>query len=167
MAFGLPAIISRPKRSLRRSLSNSENLIVPKGHIGIYVGVSQQKRFVVPISYLNHPLFLDLLNQAEEEFGFNHPMGGLTIPCDEETFINITVQKLCRRGAEIGRAPYASTWNILAMEYLKDKQMKRGVEMLKKALSVGRQGWKPAPVTVYSCLEYYEEQRDVEEQRSL
>ncbi|KAF9599605.1 hypothetical protein IFM89_001101 [Coptis chinensis] len=92
MAFRLPSVISRPKRSLRRSLSNSENLIVPKGHIAIYVGVSQQKRFVVPISYLNHPLFLDLLNQAEEEFGFNHPTGGLTIPCHEETFINITVQ---------------------------------------------------------------------------
>ncbi|KAF9600162.1 hypothetical protein IFM89_004877 [Coptis chinensis] len=93
MAFGLPAIISRPKRSLRRSLSNTENLIVPKGHITVYVGESsKKKRFVVPISYLNHPLFHDLLNQAEEEFGFNHPMGGLTIPCDEEAFIDITSQ---------------------------------------------------------------------------
>ncbi|KAF9603360.1 hypothetical protein IFM89_035495 [Coptis chinensis] len=92
MAFGLPAIISRPKRSLRRSLSNTENLTVPKGHIAVYVGESEKKRFVVPISYLNHPLFHDLLNQAEEEFGFNHPMGGLTIPCNKEAFIDITSQ---------------------------------------------------------------------------
>ncbi|PPD90712.1 hypothetical protein GOBAR_DD12350 [Gossypium barbadense] len=27
-----------------------------------------------------------LLSIAEEEFGFNHPMGGLTIPCREERF---------------------------------------------------------------------------------
>ncbi|XP_061368416.1 auxin-responsive protein SAUR21-like [Gastrolobium bilobum] len=65
---------------------------VPKGHIAVYVGEAQKKRFVVPISYLNHPSFLDLLNRVEEEFGFNHPMGGLTIPCKEEAFINLTSQ---------------------------------------------------------------------------
>ncbi|KAK7283538.1 hypothetical protein RIF29_13111 [Crotalaria pallida] len=65
---------------------------VPKGHIAVYVGELQKKRFVVPISYLNHPSFVYLLNRAEEEFGFNHPMGGLTIPCKEEAFINLTSQ---------------------------------------------------------------------------
>jgi SAUR family protein len=45
---------------------------------------------VVPISYINHPSFLALLNQSEEEFGFNHPMGGLTIPCKEDAFIDLT-----------------------------------------------------------------------------
>ncbi|KAI4297710.1 hypothetical protein L6164_037587 [Bauhinia variegata] len=64
---------------------------VPKGHIAVYVG-EFQKRFVVPISYLKHPKFLDLLNRVEEEFGFNHPMGGLTILCKEEAFINLTSQ---------------------------------------------------------------------------
>ncbi|KAK5793949.1 hypothetical protein PVK06_035130 [Gossypium arboreum] len=48
-----------------------------------YVGESNKKRFVIPIAYLNHPLFQDLLNKDEEEFGFNHPMGGLTIPYSE------------------------------------------------------------------------------------
>lgn len=67
---------------------------VPKGHVAVYVGETIQKktRFVVPISYLNHPSFMDMLNRAEEEFGFNHPMGGLTIPCKEEAFINLTSQ---------------------------------------------------------------------------
>ncbi|PIA56083.1 hypothetical protein AQUCO_00700435v1 [Aquilegia coerulea] len=88
MAIRLPGV-PQIKRTLRRSLSNTEAPIVPKGHIAVYVGDNQKKRFVVPISYLNHPLFQDLLNQAEEEFGFSHPMGGLTIPCDEETFIQI------------------------------------------------------------------------------
>ncbi|XP_048606330.1 auxin-induced protein X15-like [Brassica napus] len=64
---------------------------VPKGHVAVYVGeeMENNKRFVVPISYLNHPLFQGLLNRAEEEFGFNHPVGGLTIPCREETFVGL------------------------------------------------------------------------------
>ncbi|KAL5713463.1 Auxin-responsive protein saur20 [Ranunculus cassubicifolius] len=89
MAIRLPGI-PHVKRSLRRSLSNTETSVVPKGHIAVYVGESQKKRFVVPLSYLNHLLFQDLLNQAEEEFGFCHPMGGLTIPCDEDTFLELT-----------------------------------------------------------------------------
>ncbi|KAG2705873.1 hypothetical protein I3843_05G068000 [Carya illinoinensis] len=65
---------------------------VPKGHIAVYVGEIQTKRFVIPISYLNHPSFQDLLKQAEKEFGFNHPMGGLTFPCKEDAFIDLTSQ---------------------------------------------------------------------------
>ncbi|CAN4126619.1 unnamed protein product [Withania somnifera] len=63
---------------------------VPKGHCAVHVGESQKKRFVVPISYLSHPIFQDLLTQAEEQFGFDHPMGGLTIPCNEDVFVEIT-----------------------------------------------------------------------------
>ncbi|KAJ4716702.1 Auxin-responsive protein [Melia azedarach] len=63
---------------------------VPKGHIPVYVGLIERKRFVVPVSYLNHPLFGDFLKRAEEEFGFDHPMGGLTIPCKEDAFIEVT-----------------------------------------------------------------------------
>ncbi|CAN6975111.1 unnamed protein product [Brassica oleracea var. botrytis] len=48
------------------------------------------KGFVVPISYLSQPSFQALLSKSEEEFGFAHPMGGLTIPCPEDTFINVT-----------------------------------------------------------------------------
>ncbi|MCD7467137.1 hypothetical protein HAX54_004411 [Datura stramonium] len=40
----------------------------------------QRKRFVIPISFLSEPLFQDLLSQADEEFGFDHPMGAVTIP---------------------------------------------------------------------------------------
>ncbi|CAL9195125.1 unnamed protein product [Musa hybrid cultivar] len=54
---------------------------VPKGHFVVYVG-KNRSRFIVPISYLDHPEFQALLRQAEEEFGFEHHMG-LTIPCDE------------------------------------------------------------------------------------
>ncbi|KAL8051216.1 hypothetical protein ABFX02_06G132300 [Erythranthe guttata] len=76
---------------LRRSLSNERRLAeVPKGHLAVYVGEGEKKRFVIPLSYLNHPLFQELLFQAEEEFGFHHPMGGITIPCSEDLFIDLT-----------------------------------------------------------------------------
>ncbi|KAK2435190.1 auxin-induced protein 15A [Trifolium repens] len=63
--------------------------VMRKGYVAVYVG-EKQKRFVIPISYLNQPSFQDLLSQAEEEFGYDHPMGGLTIPCTEDVFQHIT-----------------------------------------------------------------------------
>nr|GMC94543.1 auxin-responsive protein SAUR21-like [Ipomoea batatas] len=82
--------ILRAKQGLRRSSSRTNRESeVPKGHFAVYVGETEKKRFVIPVSYLNDPSFQDLLCQAEEEFGFDHPMGGLTIPCLEDTFIDI------------------------------------------------------------------------------
>ena len=62
--------------------------VVPKGCVAVYVG-ENMKRFVIPIGCLNQPSFQDLLSKAEEEFGYHHPMGGLTIPCSEDSFLNI------------------------------------------------------------------------------
>jgi len=61
----------------------------PKGYLAVYFG-EKMKRFVIPVSYLNQPLFQDLLSQGEEEFGYYHSMGGLTIPCNEDVFQRIT-----------------------------------------------------------------------------
>ncbi|KAF3652432.1 auxin-responsive protein SAUR21-like [Capsicum chacoense] len=64
---------------------------VPKGHLAVYVGETEKKkRYVVPIAYLNHTSFQELLKKSEEEFGFQHPMGGLTIPCNEDAFFHVT-----------------------------------------------------------------------------
>ncbi|OAY52402.1 hypothetical protein MANES_04G080600v8 [Manihot esculenta] len=68
---------------------------VPKGFIAVYVGQAQKKRFLIPVSYLNQPSFQHLLSLAEEEFGFHHPMGGLTIPCRVDTF-NAVISNLSR-----------------------------------------------------------------------
>ncbi|XP_027355568.1 uncharacterized protein LOC113865304 [Abrus precatorius] len=94
MAIRLPSVLSA-KHILRRSnlFANhaaSTSLDVPKGHFAVYVGESEKKRFVIPVSLLNQPSFQELLSIAEEEFGFSHPMGGLTIPCTEDIFVNIT-----------------------------------------------------------------------------
>ncbi|GAB4839107.1 Protein SMALL AUXIN UP-REGULATED RNA 12 [Ancistrocladus abbreviatus] len=61
---------------------------VPKGHFAVYVG-ENRTRYIVPISFLSRPEFQSLLQQAEEEFGFNHDMG-ITIPCEEEVFEALT-----------------------------------------------------------------------------
>ncbi|XP_057966858.1 protein SMALL AUXIN UP-REGULATED RNA 51 isoform X2 [Malania oleifera] len=57
---------------------------VPKGYLAVYVG-PELRRFIIPTRYLSDPLFKVLLEKAEEEFGFDHS-GGLTIPCEIETF---------------------------------------------------------------------------------
>ncbi|CAL9021617.1 unnamed protein product [Prunus brigantina] len=86
--------IVNSKKGLNKAATSktftTRKLDIPKGYFAVYVGESQKKRFVVPISYLNEPFFLDLLSQAEEEFGYDHPMGGITIPCSDETFIHLT-----------------------------------------------------------------------------
>ncbi|KAF7153288.1 hypothetical protein RHSIM_Rhsim01G0178100 [Rhododendron simsii] len=46
---------------------------------------AEQQRFVVPVMYLNHPLFMHLLKEAEEEYGFDQK-GTITIPCRVEEF---------------------------------------------------------------------------------
>nr|GME19859.1 auxin-responsive protein SAUR21-like [Ipomoea batatas] len=89
MAISMTRIL-RAKQGLRRSSSRTNRESeVPKGHFAVYVGESEKKRFVIPISYLKDTSFQDLLSQAEEEFGFDHLMGGLTIPFPEDIFLNI------------------------------------------------------------------------------
>ncbi|CAL9021691.1 unnamed protein product [Prunus brigantina] len=86
MGFRLPAVIPTKKLTRHTNRGASTNLAdVSERHFAVYVGESEKQRFVVPvgfpISFLNHPAFQELLSEAEEEFGFDHPMGGLTIPC--------------------------------------------------------------------------------------
>ncbi|PKA64186.1 Auxin-induced protein 15A [Apostasia shenzhenica] len=62
----------------------------PKGCMAIRVGGEgeEQRRFVVPVEYVNHPLFLGLLKEAEEEFGFDQK-GAITLPCHVEEFQHV------------------------------------------------------------------------------
>ncbi|XP_027061169.1 auxin-responsive protein SAUR71-like [Coffea eugenioides] len=52
---------------------------VPEGHLPVYVG-EEMERFVVSAELLNHPLFVNLLNQSAQEYGYHH-RGVLRIPC--------------------------------------------------------------------------------------
>lgn len=60
---------------------------VPKGHMVVYVG-EQLTRYVIKISFLEHPLFQELLELAHKEYGFSGA-SGLCIPCDEDVFLGV------------------------------------------------------------------------------
>ncbi|TVU43594.1 hypothetical protein EJB05_10075, partial [Eragrostis curvula] len=68
---------------LARSRPSPAVADVPRGHMAVYVG-ERLKRFVIPTACLNHPTFVTLLKRVEDEFGFDHRCGGLTIPCASE-----------------------------------------------------------------------------------
>ncbi|KAJ8762181.1 hypothetical protein K2173_007335 [Erythroxylum novogranatense] len=70
---------NKARMSAGRTLSD-----VPAGHVAVCVGANCT-RFVVRAAYLNHPVFVKLLLQAEEEYGFTNT-GPLAIPCDESVF---------------------------------------------------------------------------------
>lgn len=80
----------RSWRNKAKSQSASHRLPpdVPAGYVAICVG-SRLRRFIVRASYLNHPIFRQLLSQAEEEYGFANYSGPLAIPCDESLFEEI------------------------------------------------------------------------------
>ncbi|CAH1433612.1 unnamed protein product [Lactuca virosa] len=92
MAILIPRI-TEAKKILKRSFSNgsstTKSMDIPKGCLAVYVGEQGKKRFVVPVWLLMQPTFQELLDQAEKEFGYSHPMGGLTIPCNEYTFTDL------------------------------------------------------------------------------
>ncbi|KAK4562479.1 hypothetical protein RGQ29_005107 [Quercus rubra] len=74
MGFRLPGVI-HAMQTLKRSSTTasqaaSKAIDVPKGYFA--------------------PLFQHLLSQAEEEYGYNHPMGGFRIPCREDIFLDLT-----------------------------------------------------------------------------
>ncbi|KAK4401338.1 Auxin-responsive protein SAUR61 [Sesamum angolense] len=59
--------------------SCSTSSVVDKGHFVVYT--SDQKRFVVPLAYLNNMVFRQLLKMSEEEYGLPSD-GPIILPCD-------------------------------------------------------------------------------------
>lgn len=85
----LKIVVKRLQKSLirgkRSSRGGAGEISVPddvkEGHFAVVAVVEEElKRFIVPLSFLTHPSFLRLLEQAAEEYGFDHD-GALTVPC--------------------------------------------------------------------------------------
>ncbi|KAL0876405.1 hypothetical protein Bca101_026110 [Brassica carinata] len=117
------------------STSKRATLAAPKGFLAVYVGEIQRKRYVVPISYLSQPSFQALLRKSEEEFGFDHPMGGLTIPYSnfqtkkqEMTFVRslFGAKKILGHSVTAVAATSAAPKGFLAV-YVGERQKKRYV----------------------------------------
>ncbi|GLJ24252.1 hypothetical protein SUGI_0462410 [Cryptomeria japonica] len=73
---------------MRRS-KREKDLGVVRGFLPVYVGEGgNMERFVIATHYLNHPLFVELLQSMGQEHGYHH-QGGLTIPCEVVLFEHI------------------------------------------------------------------------------
>jgi SAUR family protein len=78
---------------------------VPAGHVAVRVdgGDGPARRFVLRLAHLNHPAFRGLLRQAEEEYGFPAASGPITLPCDEDRFLDVL-----HRVSSSSKAPVSS-----------------------------------------------------------
>ncbi|KAK7278682.1 hypothetical protein RJT34_23717 [Clitoria ternatea] len=75
---------------------SSPSSTTPTGFFALYVGEERQ-RYVVPTSYLSHPLFKMLLEKAYNEFGFAQ-RNGLVVPCSVSTFQEVINAIECNNG---------------------------------------------------------------------
>ncbi|XP_057521008.1 auxin-responsive protein SAUR36-like [Amaranthus tricolor] len=75
------------------SVIDSKPIHIPKGHLAVHVEEPEgdTRRVLVPILFLNHPLFGKLLEEAENVYGFDHP-GRITIPCPISEFENVQMR---------------------------------------------------------------------------
>lgn len=67
--------------------SFSRRSMPPKGFVTIRVGLEgeEKERFVVPVEHFKHPLFVEMLDEAEKVFGFEQK-GAIVIPCRVDHF---------------------------------------------------------------------------------
>ncbi|XP_021975655.2 auxin-responsive protein SAUR50-like [Helianthus annuus] len=66
---------------------------VKEGHFAVIaVDEYEERRFVVPVSYLKWDLFVKLLERAAEEYGFEHE-GAVVIPCRPSELERILAQQ--------------------------------------------------------------------------
>ncbi|KAL5716760.1 hypothetical protein ACHQM5_009883 [Ranunculus cassubicifolius] len=72
---------------LARRWKRKSHCGIPPGHLVIKVG-PDAKRFIIKTSYLNQPVFRQLLELTYEEYGFDCK-GPLAIPCEEFLFEEI------------------------------------------------------------------------------
>ncbi|KAG5141440.1 hypothetical protein JHK82_017135 [Glycine max] len=108
---------SKGIKFLKRTLSFTDtNDIVPKGFLAVCVG-KELKRFIIPTDYLRHQAFEMLLQEAEEEFGFQQE-GVLKIPCQVSVFEKIlkavedNKEPLHEFDCEVTSPHHAQTWNL-------------------------------------------------------
>ncbi|ESW09730.1 hypothetical protein PHAVU_009G151600 [Phaseolus vulgaris] len=76
-------------------MQEEKKMKVKKGFLAVQVGLddddqpgSSPQRFVIPISYLYHPLFKRLLDKAHEVYGY-HTDGPLKLPCSVDDFLHL------------------------------------------------------------------------------
>lgn len=83
-------VVDRVERSAM--LEDNKKMKVKKGFVAVQVGLEDEdeavQRFVIPISYLYHPLFRRQLDEAHEVYGY-HTNGPLRFPCSVDDFLHL------------------------------------------------------------------------------
>ncbi|KAK4256836.1 hypothetical protein QN277_006509 [Acacia crassicarpa] len=73
-------------------MQEDKKMKVKKGWLAVQVGLADEdgvpQRFLIPISYLRHPLVVGLLDRAQEVYGY-HPDGPLRLPCSVDDFLHL------------------------------------------------------------------------------
>ncbi|XAR73129.1 hypothetical protein NMG60_11006988 [Bertholletia excelsa] len=76
-------------------MQENKKMKIKKGWLAVRVGLEDEhtgfQRFVIPISYLYHPLFKQLLDNAYEVYGY-HASGPLKLPCSVDDFLHLRWQ---------------------------------------------------------------------------
>lgn len=117
--LNLNIVVERLQQSLlsgRKSFSSEvDEMRVPEdvkeGHFAVIAADDHElKRFIVPLSYLTHPSFLRLLEQAAEVYGFDHG-GALTVPCRPVELERILAERWVEeRGSMVAVGGASDNW---------------------------------------------------------
>ncbi|KAL5075117.1 hypothetical protein RYX36_014101 [Vicia faba] len=76
-------------------MQEDKKMKVKKGWLAVQVGLEEEEeggsssqKFLIPISYLYHPLFKTLLDEAYDVYGY-HTNGPLKLPCSVDDFLHL------------------------------------------------------------------------------
>ncbi|MCD7460307.1 hypothetical protein HAX54_043251 [Datura stramonium] len=143
------AAIQRKRISLPRngndadSCSTSSSFVAGNGQFVVYT--TDQRRFEIPLAYLDNELILHLLNMSEEEFELPS-RGPITLPCDS-AFMNYILSLI--KKAEKGQFVVYTTDQrrfVIPLAYLENELMLQLLNMSEEEFGLPCGG----PITV-SC----------------
>lgn len=110
----------------RKRISFPRKPVADKGHFVAYS--ADNKRFQIPLLYLNNDIFRELFKWAEKEFGLPND-GPITFPCDAvfmEYAISL-IQRQVDKGIEKALSMSIATGLCLYSSYVDQDQRDRGL----------------------------------------
>ncbi|KAH0454029.1 hypothetical protein IEQ34_018353 [Dendrobium chrysotoxum] len=111
-------------------MADNKNTKAKKGWLVVAVGLDgdEFRRFTIPITYLHHPLFLQLLESARETYGYSAE-GPLRLPCSIEDFLHLRSEKVWHEKGKIyygaykacfgGKKPYSGGKKLCSGAYIR------------------------------------------------
>ncbi|KAG6761726.1 hypothetical protein POTOM_034959 [Populus tomentosa] len=151
------AAISRKRLTFPQTISSldsddcSTSSTAEKGHFVVYT--TDEKRFVLPLDYLNNEIVKELFNLAEEEFGWTSN-GPLTLPCDAAfmeysiTMIKKNVAKDVEKALLITLASNRCSSTLYPHQEVRNQEFKISFKMIsaKKLIKLARKWQKLAAI---------------------